>query len=285
MSPARLLPAGSCDCHMHVFDPRFRALPEAMYREATASEYLTLAGTLGVDRTVVVQPSGYGFDNSCTLDAVSRLGPGARAIVVVAPETPEPELRRLHAAGARGVRFMLLRPGGLTWDQMMPMAQAVAPLGWHLNLQFDGHEMPQRLAGIQALPVEVVIDHVGAFAGGVEPGHAAFRALLTLLEGGRAWVKLSGPYTYKMSKSGPPDYPEVGRLASLLAREFPSRCLWASDWPHVSEPQMLPDDALAASFLRWIGDEATAQRILVDNPARLHGFGPDDTLTPRGDSL
>jgi D-galactarolactone isomerase len=177
---------------------------------------------------------------------------------------------------------MLLRQGGLTWEQMAPMAEAVSPLGWHLNLQFDGHEMPRRIAAIQALPVEVVIDHVGAFVGGVSPGDPAFRALLSLLEGGRVWVKLSGPYTYRMSATGHPTYPEVAQLVRILATEFPHRCLWASDWPHVSESTLLPDEELASAFLDWIGDEAARQRILVDNPARLYGFAGTDSLNTRG---
>jgi D-galactarolactone isomerase len=277
----RMLPAGTCDCHMHVFDSRFERLPDAMYREATAQDYLALADGLGMDRAVIVQPSGYGFDNRCTLDAVAAMGPGARAIVVVEPATPEPELRRLHAAGARGVRFMLLRHGGLTWEQMAPMADAVAPMGWHLNLQFDGHEMPRRLAALKALAVDVVIDHVGAFVGGVRADAPAFRALLSLLESGRAWVKLSGFYTYRMSAAGHPAYPEVAELARVLAREFPERCLWASDWPHVSEPTLLPDDELAATFLGCVGDNALRTRILVDNPARLYGFAAADTLNKK----
>ncbi|MBU2407506.1 MAG: amidohydrolase family protein [Gammaproteobacteria bacterium] len=283
MNRARL-PGGACDCHMHVFDRRFAPLPDAMYREATAQDYLALAARLCVQRTVVVQPSGYGFDSRCTLDAVAALGAGARAIVVVAPDTTESELRRLHAAGARGVRFMLLRPGGLGWEQLAPMAEAVAPLGWHLNLQFDGREMPARLDALRALPVDVVIDHLGAFVGGIAPNDPAFRALLQLLEGGRAWVKLSGPYTYRMSAAGHPDYPEAATLARLLASEFPDRCLWASDWPHVSEPGLLPDDALARVTLGWIdaiGGSAAMQRIGVDNPARLYGFAPGDLLNTK----
>ena len=282
MNPARLLPAGTCDCHMHVFDARFERLPDAMYREATAKSYLQLAAGLGMDRAVIVQPSGYGFDNRCTLAAVAAMGPGARAIVVIPPSTAEPELQHLHAAGARGVRFMLLRHGGLSWEQMAPVADRIAPLGWHLNLQFDGHQMPQRLAAIQALAVPVVIDHVGAFVGGVAPDDAAFRALLALLEGGQAWVKLSGFYSYRMSATGHPGYPEVARLVQVLVREFPDRCLWASDWPHVSEPTLLPDDELATTFLDLIASDALRSKILVSNPARLYGFAPGDTLSTTG---
>jgi D-galactarolactone isomerase len=278
------LPEGACDCHMHVFDARFEPLPDAMYREATAADYCVLAARRGIRRAVVVQPSGYGFDNRCTLDAVAAMGAGARAIVVVEPGTPEAELRRLHACGARGVRFMMLRHGGLAWNHMAPMAEAVAPLSWHLNLQFDGHQMPDRLDALKALPVDVAIDHVGAFVGGTRPQDAPFRALLSLLETGRAWVKLSGPYTHRMSALGRPDYPEVAALVRILLDEFPHRCLWASDWPHVSEADVLPDDERALAVLGWLDDATLRQRICVDNPAHLYGLSPGDALNTRGTS-
>lgn len=275
------MPPGSCDCHMHVFDGRFAAAPGALFRAAPLADYRRLAATLGIDRHVIVQPSGYGFDNACTLDALATQGPKARAVVVIPPGTSVAELQRLHRAGVRGVRFMMLRPGGLSWDDLPAMAAAVAPLGWHLNLQFDGHEMPGRVAALRALPVDVVIDHVGAFVGGARPDDAAFCALADLLAGGRAWVKLSAPYAYGMSADGPPDYPEVATLARALVRAFPERCLWASDWPHVSEPQMPSDQDLLQAFDNWVGGASVRQRILVDNPAGLYGFEPSPSFSPR----
>jgi D-galactarolactone isomerase len=250
-----------------------------MYREAAVGDYLPMARTLGVHRAVIVQPSGYGFDNACTLDALDKMGAGVRAIVVIPTHTDPSELERLNGLGVRGVRFMLLRPGGLGWDDLPAMAEAVAAHDWTLNLQFDGHELPQRLDMLRALPAHVVIDHVGAFVGGAQIASEGFKALCRLLDGGNAWVKLSGPYTYRMSAVGGPDYPEVASLVQHLARHYPDRCLWATDWPHVSEPSMLPDYSLAARFFDWIGDEKRWCSILVDNPARLYGFGPDDALT------
>ena len=271
---ARALPPGSCDCHMHVFDARFAGLPGALLRDAPVATYRQMAASLGIARNVIVQPSGYGFDNACTLDALATMGPQARAIVVIPPASPQAELQRLHAAGVRGVRFMMLRPGGLGWEAMPRMADDVAPLGWHLNLQFDGHALPQHASALRALPVDLVIDHVGAFHDGARADDEGFRALLGLMESGRVWVKLSAPYAYRMSRSGPPDYPEVGSLARTLARAFPQRCLWASDWPHVTEATPPSDRALLDAFERWVDDPDARQRILVDNPAHLYGFDP-----------
>lgn len=275
----RLMPPGACDAHMHVFDRRFPARPGAMYREATVGHYRATAEAIGVERAVIVGPSGYGYDNRCTLDALARLGSGARAIVVIPAETSTAELRRLDAAGVRGVRFMPMRGDMPGWDDLDATAATIAPFGWHVNLQCDGHELPERLATLRALPCQCVIDHLGAFVGGTTTASPAFAALLTLLEGGQAWVKLSGPYTYGMSAAGPPDYPEAGALASALVRAFPERCLWASDWPHVSEPEMLSDADLLRVARGWADDTATWHAITVDNPARLYDFAPGDALS------
>ena len=50
------------------------------------SEYREIQKALGLERVVIVQPTGYGFDNTCTLEAMKALGPGARGVSVVKPE-------------------------------------------------------------------------------------------------------------------------------------------------------------------------------------------------------
>lgn len=277
------LPPGACDAHMHIFDERFTALPNALFRSAPVAAYRDLAAVFGIDRMVVVQPSGYGFDNSCTLDALARLGSVSRGVVVIPPDTPRAELDRLHALGVRGVRFMMALPGGLSWDSMAATADAVSPLGWHLNLQFDGHQLPERVALIQALPVDVVIDHYGAFHNGFNLGGPEVASLCRLLDTGKVWIKLASPYAYGMSRIGPPGFADVGRLASMLVSNYPDRCLWGSNWPHVAEKLMPCDDELLTMAREWIGDDAVFTRILVDNPARLYGF-EEHSEVPRHNS-
>jgi predicted TIM-barrel fold metal-dependent hydrolase len=49
--------------------------------------------------------------------------------------------------------------------------------------------------------------------------------------------------------------------------------LWATDWPHTTITNQMPNDgALADLLLEWIPDEATCRRVLVDNPAKRYGF-------------
>ncbi|MBX6374040.1 MAG: amidohydrolase family protein [Acetobacteraceae bacterium] len=280
-APPRLpAPPGTCDCHMHVYGPpeRYPVAPGAKPPPAGAdlARYRdAVMRRLGLSRVVVVQPSAYGMDNACTLDAVAALGPEvARAVVAVTPETPEAELARLHALGARGARFVLVPAHPmLDWESLPAVAARVAPLGWHVQLQFDGGTLPEREALIRALPCPVVIDHNGRFHDPVPPDREPVRALLRLLETGRVWVKCSSPYG--VSRAGPPDYADVAAIARAIIRTAPERVVWGSNWPHPNPPpDHRPDEAALFDLLGdWVPDEATRRRILADNPAVLYGYG------------
>ena len=107
------LPPGACDCHVHVFGPSYAFDGARTYTppEAPLDALRAHQRALGLDRVVVVQPSVYGTDNHCTLDAVDALGPSARAVAVIAPGLPRTALRELHSAGVRGVRVNLETAG------------------------------------------------------------------------------------------------------------------------------------------------------------------------------
>jgi len=101
---------GACDTHVHIYEPGYPLAPTATFTppDAPTPAYRAVQQALGLQRAIIVQPTGYGFDNRCTLSAVARLGDGARAVVVVHPDVDDAELKRLHDAGARGIRFMML---------------------------------------------------------------------------------------------------------------------------------------------------------------------------------
>jgi D-galactarolactone isomerase len=182
----------------------------------------------------------------------------------------EGELQRLSSAGVRGARFHLLPGGMLTWDALAPLAARIARFGWHVQLQLDGRELPRYEAALAQLPVPLVIDHNGKFLEPVAIDHPGFRTLLRLIAAGNTWVKLSAPY--ETSRLGPPHYADVGALARALVRANPGRCVWASNWPHPGRDPRPDSAALLELLHEWAPDEATRQRILVDNPAALYGF-------------
>lgn len=273
-APPRLkAPAGACDTHMHIYDRRFpfAAGAKITHPGATVADYRAVCVRLGIERTVVIQPSAYGFDNSCTLDAVAQIGVGARAVAVVDPAAPDAELERLDEAGVRGARYFMLPGGILSWESLEPMAARAADFGWHIQLQLDGRTLPDHFPMLHRLPSTLVIDHVGKFLEPVRPNDQSFRALLRLVGNGHTYVKLSAPY--EVSRSGPPNYDDVGVLAKELVRAAPDRMVWASNWPHPTHSGDKPDDAmLLDTLLDWVPDEATRRKVLVDNPARLYGY-------------
>lgn len=245
--PKTKLPPGACDCHVHVYGdpvtyPTGQHSPGGPMPEATVDAYRVLQARLGLERVVVVQPSAYGFDNRCTLDAVRALGATAWAVVVLRPGTGEDELEVLTARGARGVRFLMLAGALMRWEELEPAAVRVAPLGWHVQIQMDGRFLAEREAVLKHLPCPLVIDHNGKFLEPVDLDHPGFVSLCRLLDTGSVWVKTSA--CYETSKDGSPRYGDVARLARTLIQRFPERVVWGTNWPHPSKRLESPDDAL-----------------------------------------
>lgn len=271
-TPRIKTPAGACDCHIHVYEDRFPVVPQATFKppHAPLDDYLEVRKALGLSRVVVVQPNGYGYDNTCTLEAMAALGDSARGVAIVPADTSDAELERLTRAGVRGIRYFLLPGGILGWDSLEAMAARVRNFGWHVQLQLDGRELPRYEEALARLPVPLVIDHNGKFLEPVATSHPGFQALVRLLRGGNTWVKLSAPY--ETSKAGPPHYADVSALARALVEANPERCVWASNWPHPGQSPRPESAPLLDLLVEWADDEATRHRILVDNPARLYGF-------------
>ena len=88
--PGRAPPL-SCDCHFHIFGPydRFPLDAGRHYDPAAAliPAYLRMAEALGIGRMVIVQPSVYGTDNECSLDAAARFGLDRARVVAVVDDT------------------------------------------------------------------------------------------------------------------------------------------------------------------------------------------------------
>jgi D-galactarolactone isomerase len=272
--PRLVPPAGACDTHMHVYDAAVPSAPGGppLPGHFPVEAYRAMRSRLGLERVIVVQPNAYQDDNRVTLEAIRALGAGARGVGVVKPGVSDAEIERLAQGGIVAQRIFHLPNGAVSLAQMDEVMARVHPFGWHANIQLDGRELPQYEAQIARLPGNFVIDHTGKYLEPVAPDHAAFEALLRLVDTGRCWVKLAAPY--ETSRTGAPGYEDVARLAKALARHAPERMLWASNWPHPSAPpDAVPDDAdLLDLLLDWAPGEAARRKILVDNPAALYGF-------------
>ena len=273
-TPMLKAPPNACDCHMHIYDSRFPVAPNAKLRppDATVDDYRLLQKRIGTTRNVVVTPSTYGTDNSCTLDAIMRLGASARGVAVVDTSVADAELKRLDGLGMRGIRFNLVQSGATTIDMLEPLSKRVNDLGWHVQIHMLGDQIVEVAELLQRLPSPIVFDHMARIPQPAGVDHPAFAFMLKLLERGRTWVKLSS--AYQDSKSGPPAYGDVSKVAKAYVNAAPERMVWGSDWPHPTEKaDAKPDDAVLFDLLDdWAPEEAIRDRILVDNPAALYRF-------------
>ena len=272
--PELKAPPNACDCHMHIYDSRFPVAPNAKLRpaDATVDDYRLLQKRIGTTRNVVVTPSTYGTDNSCTLDAIAKLGTTARGVAVVDTSVEDAELKRLDGLGMRGIRFNLVQSGATTIDMLEPLSKRVNDLGWHVQIHMLGDQIVEVAELLQRLPSPIVFDHMARIPEPAGVDHPAFALVLKLIDRGRTWVKLSS--AYQDSKSGPPGYGDVSKVAQAYVKAAPERMVWGSDWPHPTEKaNAKPDDAVLIDLMTdWAPDEAVRNRILVDNPAALYRF-------------
>src|SRR6266496_1571067 len=284
------VPAGACDTHVHVFGDtnRFPFIASRTYTPEPASveEMQKLHSSLHTERVVAVQPSVYGTDNSCTLDAIKKIGSIARGIAVIDDKTSEADLDELHRAGIRGIRLNLQTAFQTDPDVARQRFQAavkrIKARNWHIQIY-------ARLAVIEAMkdlvavaPVPIVFDHFGGAQASLGVRQPGIDALLDLVRKGKAYVKVSAAYR---SSTQPPDYPDVAPLAKAFIAANISRILWGTDWPHPDSvvvagrkatdiaPLLKIDDGAVFNLLAlWAPEAAQRKMILVDNPAKLYGF-------------
>lgn len=277
-------PPGACDSHFHVFgdparfpyrDPKLRYKPPL----APLEDYLTRARRIGIERFVFVQPSAYLRDNSCQLEAMAQMGDACRGIVDIDEDAPDSLFESLHAQRVRGIRINVspIHPpeAGLA-ERLLPrinlLEKRCRDFGWHLDFLLPGWLTDQLLDRIAALEIDCSLAHLGMFAAAQGPEQPGFKRLLKLLETGpgRCWIKLTG--FYRISREAP-HYANVGPMMQALAAVAPDRLIWGSDDPHLSFAHETGTITLYNLMCQWAGSADLRKRILVDNPARLYGFG------------
>ena len=271
--PRTKAPANAADCHAHIYDARFpSAIPPLPH--ATVGDYRLLQQRTGTSRVVIVTPRNYVVDNSVTLDAIRQFGGSARGVAVVRPDVTDGELKRLDSGGIRGIRFTVADPSVavVSINMIEPLAKRIADIGWHVQLNMSREQMLENGPMLRRLPVPIVFDHLAYLSAPEGLTHPAYTVVRSLIDNGRTWVKLSGAYI--RSRVGPPSYRDVAQVAQAFVTAAPERLVWGSDWPHPSETERKPDDANLFDLLAtWAPDERIRNRILVQNPEALYGFG------------
>src|SRR5579862_9572412 len=180
------MPAGAVDAHNHIVGPlsKYPMAPNRTYTppEASVAQLRALRTQLGVARNVIVQPSFYGFDNSCLVDALAELGSSARGIAVVPVDVTDTELQRLASHGVTGARLNLSTVGIRDPKVAADAAHAFAPrfvaLGWHIQINTQLPVIEELAPMIADIEVPVVFDHMGNADAALGIDQKGFGALL-----------------------------------------------------------------------------------------------------------
>jgi predicted TIM-barrel fold metal-dependent hydrolase len=274
-----VLPKGSIDTHVHVFEPGYPLSPARGYNPpySTLADLKHLHATLGIDRVVFTQPSIYGTDNSAILNGMAALNAQtanrARCVVAITMDVSDDELAALDKAGVRAVRLNTDNKGGMPvdMDEIPELAARIAPFGWHIEFLFPGKDIVELMPVFTALKVPISIGHFAyqpAAAGVAAPG---FQALLELMRRGNSWLKISG--ANRVSATDLPPYDDVKPLAHALIEAAPERIMWGTDWPHPNKYVVNPNDGdLVDAFGDWVTDPGMRRRIMVDTPAAFYRF-------------
>ncbi|MCI8453135.1 MAG: amidohydrolase family protein [Lachnospiraceae bacterium] len=266
------LPEHACNSHLHIIDPAFPNDGKAAEQRGTVEEYRALADRLCLSRAVFVQAKPFGTDNTCLLDAIQRYGrEDSRGIAVVSGKISDPELRRLHEGGVRGLRFSVWNPANavVSFDQCAPLAKRTKEMGWNMQLHMSSEQLLEHANEIAGLPGRIVIDHMGRLKPELGLTDPAYPFLCRLIDKGNTWVKLSGPYLN--SKKGAP-WDDAAKVACALAAYAPERMLWGNDFPHVTEKAKPDEWELLDTIDRWFAGERARRLALADNPAEVYGF-------------
>lgn len=262
------LPAGAVDTHAHVIGTQWIEDRSYTPHPAPPQAYLRMLDATGMAYGVLVQVSVHGTDNRLMRDTVKANRHRLRGIAVIEHTLDQAGLRDLKEAGIVGLRLNTTTGGGMGLDALAEYEAICREMDWHLQFLVNAGQLPSLAPKIARLRVPAVFDHMGY----VSPDLADTEAGHTLLQMARdgAWVKLSGGF--RISQAQAP-YHDVIPFARALAEAAPSRCVWGSDWPHVSFGKTMPNTGDLLDLLgQCVPDPARRDAILAANPQRLYGF-------------
>ncbi|KAG9205109.1 hypothetical protein G6514_009572 [Epicoccum nigrum] len=272
---------------MHVTSPDYPLAENAAYKPALhdIGHAMTFEKTVGIPNVVLVQPSIYGNDNSCLLDALKAIGPHhGRGVVGIDPDAPVDSgmLKEWHELGVRGVRLNLKSTNVNFTDQSLQSmlekyARIVKPLGWILELFIGMEDIPvlEKVSG--TLGVKLCIAHFGTPR--LPPMHVraqpfdpydmhGFRALVSMLGRGDVWVKFSAAYRF----DGDAEMRGIEAIARELLARAGDRVVFATDWPH-TRFDGLDVRPFVERCLQWTDEAGLTEKVFTLNARELWDVG------------
>jgi len=277
MRPVFAAPPRACDSHMHIFGPAetYPGAPDARYTlpEGSLEQYCAVSDLLGLERAVFVQPSYYGTDNSCLLDAMKGFGRPCRGVVFLPERIAPKEIEAFHRQGVRGIRLDFFKADQDKWDQSAIVAKLrhasdiARDVGWHVELYSPGYVTRSLFDCLGGLDVDFCVNHLGYMKADHGIADADFVHFSELARTKHCWVKLTGPY-----RVAPDDQrTRTDWMAKTLVAAAPERVIWGTDWPHLPHGSRDTGE-LFNRLAEWCPDETVRHNILVRNPARLYQF-------------
>ena len=245
-------PPGAIDAHCHVFGPgaEFPYAPERKYTpcDASKAQLFALRDHLGFDRNVIVQATCHGADNSAMVDALLSSNGRARGIATVRRDVTDAELKRLHQAGVRGVRFDFVQAAGRL--HAAGRAQRDRRTHYRARLAYRrlvrGCGLGRALDFLSGLPTTIVVDHMGRpdVTKPVDgPNTTAFSNSWTITRTSRCKVtcpeRLSG-FRSPRAQRREERLSRCRSFARKVVEEFPGRVLWGTDWPRPTSRTTCP---------------------------------------------
>ncbi|EIJ69060.1 amidohydrolase family protein [Pasteurella bettyae] len=262
------LPNHTCDCHHHIFNRNFPYTPEDTrdLPNATMDDFVQFKKYMGVERHILVQPSSYGVDNRCLIDALEKGGKLCRGEAVIDESFTHKQLQDLADKGVVGIRFNFGAGNYASADNLLTLAERVHEFNWHIQIHAKADQLSELYPLLTKIKNPIIFDHYAQLKQPTAFKHPFWKQLLKLIDQQNCWVKLSGPY-HTSTKT---DFSDLEQITKEFLRIAPERLVWGSDWPHpnlTSSHKNMPDDRyFLALFNSWLGSDAMRQKIFVDNP-------------------
>jgi predicted TIM-barrel fold metal-dependent hydrolase len=199
--------------------------------------------------------------------------PAWRAVIGKPNDTSRPTLAALHAFGVRGIRVDVGAGAATDLEQLLPLADHIVPFDWHIELRMAAPGSARTLAKAEWLlmqfPLAVCFSGIGRLGHASRTADADLKLLLGLMTLGRYWLKLSAN---DLAPSQLQLWDELPPLAQALQTIRKDRLVWGSgkQMDGGGATHLASGLALLEKCLPHPGDQ---EQVLVDNPARLYGFG------------
>jgi 2-pyrone-4,6-dicarboxylate lactonase len=281
-TPSPPPPPLSCDCQFHIFEDvrKYPAKPGALYEppNATFQDMRGVMRKLGFARGVIVHAMPYDTDHRLLIDTLSTVEDpeNIRAIAIIKDNVSDAELDKLNKLGVRGARFNLGRYYNelRSPDALLRSMERARELGWHARLHVAGPDILEHAEVFTKVKdLTFVVDHMGHADFSLGVHSPTVQWLIDRLKHHGWWLMLSnGSRLSSMTD----DWDDAVPFGRAFVEAAPDRMIWGSDWPHVRwrKKRMPNDGELVELLYRYVDhDRDLIERVLVTNPARLHGFG------------